>query len=133
MNKTKRTSSRRRRSASRYSAKLLFQFRVVVDGASSKRRICEERIVIVRAHSAKAALSEAKKLGRLARYSYRNSDGQRVHFEFVGIIDFLHLGVERQSNEVWYDVRQLLNPMERKKEIIPSDSSLLAKQQRANK
>ncbi len=48
----------------RYSAKLLFQFRVEIAGDSEKRRLCEERIVVFEARSPKAALAIAKRKGR---------------------------------------------------------------------
>jgi hypothetical protein len=38
----------------------------------------------------------------------------------------LHLGMESSSNEVWYDIVTLLEPMERKNKLIPSDKQLLA-------
>jgi len=44
----------------RYAAKLLFQFRVVVDGEHGVMRTCEERILVLRASSARKALVMAK-------------------------------------------------------------------------
>jgi hypothetical protein len=109
----------------RFAAKLLFQFRVRVDGESGKRRICEERIVVLQAKASKQALAQAKKKGKAAEFHYRNSDGNPVHFEFVGVLDFRHLGIECGADEVWYDIVQRLRPSERKKKLIPPDSFLL--------
>ena len=110
----------------RFAALLLFQFRVMVDGDPGKRRICENRILNLRAANARMALTAAKRRGREAQYSYRNNDGNPVHFEFVGVRDLLHLGSECQSDEVWYEIVRLVKPMERKKEFIPAESKLNA-------
>jgi hypothetical protein len=110
----------------RYAAKLLFQFRVVINGDSGKLRHCEERIINLTSHSATHALSLAKKQARLAQYHYRNSDGNPVYFEFIGVTDLLNLGAECDANEVWYDIRTMLQPMERKHKIVPPASKLNA-------
>lgn len=110
----------------RYSAKLLFQFRVVTAGRQNKRRTCEERIIVVRAASAASALKKAKEEGRKAQHRYKNDSGGVVHFEFVGILDLQHLGPECEANEVWYNIKELLTPMERKKALIPKESKLSA-------
>lgn len=75
----------------RYAAKLLFQYRVIVDGDSGKRRTCEERIILLEANSAPNALRLAKRNGRLSQHQYKNSDGNAVHFEFVGVMELLFL------------------------------------------
>jgi hypothetical protein len=49
----------------RYCAKLLFQFRVTAQGVSGKRRLCEERMVLINARSAKGAVALAKRQGSL--------------------------------------------------------------------
>ena len=111
----------------RYAAKLLFQFRVDVDGAPGKRRICEERIVNFRSKSHDEALRSAKRRGRKSESSYDNSDGNRVTFEFIGVMDLMTLGVEAAEDEVWYDIRERLMPMERREKIIPSEAELIAR------
>jgi hypothetical protein len=110
----------------RYSAKLLFQFRVVVDGDSGKRRLCEERIIVLAAGSAKSALTKAKRAGTKAEYNYLNAQGNAVYFEFVGILDLLRLGDECGPEEVWYDIRERLLPMERRDGLIPPEEQLTA-------
>ena len=110
----------------RYSARLLFQFRVVVDGDAGKRRICEERIITFTSSHARAALREAKKRGRAARHSYKNSNGCPVHFEFVGVLELLCLDPECDADEVWYHIVERVTPMERRATLIPPEDQLSA-------
>ncbi|HET6883578.1 MAG TPA: DUF4288 domain-containing protein [Pirellulales bacterium] len=110
----------------RYAAKLLFQFKVSGAGWQNKRRLCEERIILLSAASARAALTMAKKRGRASQHSYDNSDGNRVNFQFVGVLDLLELGVECDEDEVWYEINERLLPMERKTAIIPPERDLCA-------
>ncbi|MBY0526118.1 MAG: DUF4288 domain-containing protein [Gemmataceae bacterium] len=110
----------------RFAAKLLFQFRVIVDGDSGKRRLCEERIISLDAKSARKALSLAKRRGHKGQYRYKNSDGNPVHFEFVGVMELLCLGAECAEDEVWYDMVEHLLPMERKERLVPPESDLSA-------
>ena len=73
-------------------------------------------------------MAEANRRGIAAQYSYRNSAGRTVHFEFVGVQDLLCLDPECQPDEVWYDIVQLVRPMERKNKLIPKESELNALQ-----
>jgi hypothetical protein len=119
---------------SRYAAMLLFQYRVIVGGKSSLMRTCEKRIIVLTAASARAALAAAKRRGSAAKFSYKNSDNNPVHFEFVGILDLLELGVECEADEVWYDIIKLKRPKERAKSILPPERKLNAiRWQGANK
>ena len=110
----------------RFAAMLLFQFRVMVDGNPGKRRLCEKRIINFTARSGRAALAAAKRRGRAAQHSYRNSDGNPVHFEFIGVQELLCLDPACESDEVWYDIVRLHTPMERKSKLIPPESELEA-------
>lgn len=110
----------------RYAAKLLFQFRVVVDGNDGVMRTCEERILVLRAPSARKALAMAKRRGREARGRWRNSDGNPVHFEFVGVLDLLCLDPECDEDEVWYDIVCRKQPMERAADLVPKEADLCA-------
>lgn len=110
----------------KYGAKLLFQWRVMVGRSSGKRRTCEERIINFTAGTARAALREAKRFGKKAEFDYKNSDGNPVFFEFVGVMDLLHLGSECGQNEVWYDIVERVKPMERRKLLIPPERQLSA-------
>jgi hypothetical protein len=110
----------------RYAAKLLFQFRVVIERDSGKRRLCEERIIVLQASSARSALVKAKSNGKQSEYSYNNDEGNKVYLEFIGILELLQLGVECQEDEVWYDIKEKVLPDERRDKLIPPDSKLNA-------
>ena len=104
----------------RYSAKLLFQFRVD-DKLEGDSRTCEERIITFMAPSAEVALIYAKEKGRDAVTDYANEEGQSVYFEFVGVLDLLELGIECEPEEVWYDVVERHLPI-----TVPDESELNA-------
>jgi hypothetical protein len=108
----------------KYAAKLLFQFRVVSNGMSNRRRLCEERIILINARNAKAALTAAKKRGSQGEHDYENSAGGRVFFEFVGVMDLLELGIECSQGEVWYDIVERLEPKERRGQLVPKEARL---------
>jgi hypothetical protein len=110
----------------RYSAKLLFQFRVTQNGDSGKRRRCEERIITINAPSARDALVKAKRSGLKSQHQYKNGHGNPVRFEFIGVVELLHLGAECAADEVWYDITERLQPSERRCEFIPPESKLNA-------
>ncbi len=61
-----------------------------------------------------------------AQLKYKNSDGNAVHFEFVGVMDLLELGLECEPDEVWYDIRDRLLPMERRDRLLPPEHKLNA-------
>lgn len=109
----------------RYAAKQLFQYRFDSDTPSSMR-LTEERIVVVMASSASGALKAVERRGRQKQSKFRNDDGLLVHLEFVGVVELIHLGVECEPDEVWYDMRRMKGPMERKEKIIPERSLLSA-------
>ena len=98
----------------------------MVNGDAGIRRLCEDRIILVRAPGARSALAKAKARGKAAQYHHRNSSVSRVFFEFVGVTDLLRLGVECEADEVWYDIVQKVKPMERRRELIPSPEKLNA-------
>lgn len=115
----------------RYSARLLFQFRFLdEDSTTATIRTVEERVVVIRADSAKKALAAITKKAKAEKYTARNSDNVAYSFEFIGVLDLLHLDVEAQSNEVWdevwYDIRKMKNPMERRDKLLPKEQDLSA-------
>jgi len=110
----------------RYAAKLLFQFRVIVDGRLKKRRLCEERIILIDAPTAKKALQQAKRRGKQSEFDYANSDCDPVKFEFIGVMDLMELGIECAEGEVWYDIVERISPSERRDRLIPPESQLSA-------
>lgn len=108
----------------RYAAMLFFQFRVVTEGVAKKRRLCEKRLIVFRAANGRAAVREAKRRGRQAQHNYLGARGGRVYFEFVGVLDLLHLGPECDDDEVWYEFHRLQEPMERREQLLPPESEL---------
>ncbi|AMV17842.1 DUF4288 domain-containing protein [Planctomyces sp. SH-PL14] len=110
----------------RFSATLLFQYRVAVDGRDNRNRTCEKRMLLLRAADAGSALRVAEQRGRAAEYEFQNEAGHSVYFEFVGLLDLLHLGAECEADEVWYDIVTLRQPMERRESLIPKSSQLAA-------
>ena len=115
----------------RFSAKLLFQYRVG-SSKNSKFRICEERIVTFREIDARTALDKAKKIGSSSEESYKNDEGGHVHIEFIGVRDLMQLGAESELGEVWYEIKTMLLPMERKKKLIPPEKELIARVVKGN-
>lgn len=110
----------------RFAAKLLFQFRVVDEGEANIMRLCEERIILISAPTARRALGLAKRRGKTAQHSYKNASGAMIYFEFVGLMDLLHLGIECETDEVWYNIIRRKLPMERADSICPPESELNA-------
>ncbi|WP_267221481.1 DUF4288 domain-containing protein [Dyella silvae] len=110
----------------RFAAKLMFQYRVVANGEENVMRLCEERILVLRSTTARKALALAKKRGKVAQHSYKNDSGAIVRFEFVGVMDLLHLGLECDEDEVWYDITLRKRPKERASLLIPEESQLSA-------
>ena len=115
------------RSKRQFSAKLLFQFHVAWGRKNNLRRVCEERVVTFKAQNAERAWKTATRLGTAADFKYRNHAGSTVHFEYLGIMELLELGVERSGpEEVWYDIVERLKPSERKSVFIPRKQDLQA-------
>jgi hypothetical protein len=117
---------KRSSTADRYTAKLLFQYRVLMNKKSNIMRTCEERMVVLRATSARSALSAAKRRGKNAEFQQTNPAGNKVLFEFVGVLDLLRLGPECEKDEVWYDIKVIKQPKERSKKVIPPERKLNA-------
>src|SRR4051794_2612243 len=110
----------------RYAAKLLFQFKVALAGRVKKRRLCEERFIMFKAASARTALEHAKRRGREAQHSYKGGGGANVRFEFVGVMELLLLSLACEEDEVWYEIRTMVSPAERKDELLLPEGSLHA-------
>ena len=88
-------------------------------GGPGKRRLCEERIVQFRAKDANNALQIAKAKGKEAQHNYKNHDGNKVFFDFIGVMGLIACDPACESDEVWYEVKEYLLPMERKTKFIP--------------
>src|SRR5262245_49123251 len=83
----------------RFAAKLLFQYRVTSQGQSNRRRLCERRIIMITALRPEAAFAKAESAGQQGEHQYRNSDGNDVHIEFIGVLELIHLGLECALDE----------------------------------
>jgi hypothetical protein len=110
----------------RYVATLLYQYAAINPKVRAKRRLCEESMILVEAASAREALRLAKRHARQRRFTVGTTSGVRLAFEFIGVRDLLHLGMGCQPGEVWYDIIQLLRPMERRRKLIPPEAHLQA-------
>ncbi len=117
---------KRRPSRRRYSAALLFQCRVVAHGVANRRRICETRIIHFQTTEGRTALRYANKRGHQAEHKWKNRDGSQVFFEFVGVRDLIGCDPVCEPDEVWYQIVELITPMERRRILIPSESKLCA-------
>ncbi len=102
----------------RYAAKLLFQFKVSLAGRVKKRRLCEERFITFKAPSAMKALAHAKRRGRESQCSYKGGGGANVRIEFVGVMELLRLNPECEEDEVWYEIKTMVSPAERRDELL---------------
>ena len=49
-----------------------------------------------------------------------------IGFELVGVLDLLYLSAACEPDEVWYDICEMVEPMERKERLIPPESELQA-------
>ena len=109
----------------RLALKLLYQFRVVINGSSGVFRRCEERYIVLDAPDGPLeAFEKFYKERKRRNHSYTSTDGHRVHCEFVGIIDYILLGTECCENEFWYDFFIKKLPMERKNVLTLSKSEI---------
>lgn len=110
----------------RYSAMLLFQYRADLgNGQSDVMRRCEERLIVLFARNAESALRKAKAHGKESEFNGRSEAGNPLLFEFIGVKDLLDLESLDES-EVWYDIRTLKLPMERREKLIPPEEELNA-------
>jgi hypothetical protein len=46
--------------------------------------------------------------------------------EFVGVLDLIELDPECEEDEVWYEIKTSLRPMERRAKLLPADKDLAA-------
>lgn len=107
----------------RYSAKILLQYRVG-PAEESSFRTCEERIITFHGRSSQEAYDIAMKKGMASQCSYVNDNDMDVHIEFIGVIDLMELGEECEDGDVWYEIKTMLRPKERRSKIIPRRESL---------
>lgn len=116
----------------RYAAKLLFQYRFPNEPQNCYRTV-EEKLVGTEADSAKSAYDFFRERGSIDARQFTNDDGLVVRFEFIGILEMIHLGEEADEDEWWYSVRRMKAPMERRSRLIPNASELSAFQYETSK
>ncbi len=107
----------------KFAALLLFQFRVVKNGKSNKKRICEERIIHLYSETPEIAFHRAQEKGNYEEFDYED-DGCHIFFEFVGIVELVDLAVINSDEEVWSRLIEKVCPIERKDQLIPDISKL---------
>ncbi len=107
----------------KYSVKLLFQYRIE-SNLNEKMRICEEKILIFLIKEDEDIILVSNQKAKEQEFDFINDDGNKVFYEFIGILDVCHLGNEVEDNEVWYNIKTMLTPMERKNKILPSIDQL---------
>ena len=108
----------------RFAAKLLFQLRFENESSKSPMRLAEQRIIVVDAANPDNAYQQALRYGASKQESFLNEDGVEVHLEFVGVMDLMHLGAEADESEVWYEIKRMRAPLERKSRLIPRKGDL---------
>lgn len=111
-----------------YGAKLLFQWRVVEGRKTKQRRLCEERVVLIRAGSPRNALAQAKRYGMAESFKdpVARPRGREVFFEFIGVIDLdtVFANFTEHPAEVWYELRERVRPMERRRKLLVSENRM---------
>lgn len=115
-----------------FASLLLFQFRVVKNGVSNKKRICEERIIHFFEKTPKEALVKAQKRGKEEEFDYEDN-GKHIFFEFIGIVELIDLMLSDKKDEVWSRFVEKVLPMERKNKIIPKKKKLCVFNKSKNK
>ena len=107
----------------KYAALLLFQFRVVTDGKSNRKRICEERIVHLFCGTPEEAIKLAQERGKDEEFDYED-DKRHIFFEFIGVVELVDLISLDGEDEVWSRLVEKVYPLERKDKLIPKVEKL---------
>lgn len=102
----------------RYSAKLLFIWDPDPVTGSRRRRLCEERIVVFRSRSARAAVRKATAIGKTEEIRF--DSGHRLRF--AGILQCMEL--DDDPNEVWWEFKRRAKPEEWARKSSPPMSAL---------
>lgn len=102
-----------------------FQYKFDGDEPGTMRTV-EEKIIVFSCMSAEEAFLAANARGTDDQRNFVNDEGVPGYFEFVGIVDLMHLGIEADEDEVWYDVRKMKDPMSRKESLLPEKKKLSA-------
>jgi len=81
------------------------------------------RIVTYQAASATSALKKAKKIGKDEQHIEKKADGE-IAFEFIGVMELKDISTAFTEGEVWSELVEMVEPMERQKHLIPDESEL---------
>jgi hypothetical protein len=112
----------------RLACKLLFQFRVIIGNSSGVFRKCEERYICINdIENVNDAIEKVFSYAQKANRTYVNPAGNKVHFEFVGVVDYILLEGECDDIEFWYDYTVRKLPMENKKSLVMNKSDIKKK------
>jgi len=87
-------------------------------------RRCEEKTLIFTIKNSEDIISLSIESAKKLEFNYINNCNKKVFFEYIGILDICHLGIEIEDNEVWYNIKTMLTPMERKDKILPNINQL---------
>ena len=118
------------------SLKLLYQFRVMVDGTPGTYRQCDERYVVmdVENDDVEAAIDRFFAKIKETNFRSRNTDGNTFFYEFVGVLEFMIWELEPipfwdterddEVEEFWYEYRVRKLPMENRKKLTISKAEM---------
>jgi hypothetical protein len=84
-------------------------------------------VVLLRARTARDALAQVKQYGRHAGYEDPRKGG-KIMFEFVGVIDLDEMVTDffEHPVEVWYELRERLRPMQRRRKLLVPENRVRA-------
>lgn len=108
----------------RYSAMLIFQYERRSTHAQSMC-LTESRMITFNAADGREAIAYANNYGLKNERWFKDDDGERLRFRFLGISDALELGLEADDCEVWYDVNMRKSYRGRFEKIFISQSELI--------
>jgi hypothetical protein len=67
----------------KYALKLLFQFLIRSDNNINRRRLCEQRIIIIEAKNPSSALKKGKVYAKKCEHDYIGANGGHVFFSLL--------------------------------------------------
>lgn len=109
----------------RYGVQLLFQWRSRKAGKNRAKRLCEKRIIVIKARTYDELFKKITQYGKSNNYSFKNCLYETTFFEYVGILDICELEVIMEENEVWYEIARKLRPMERKRQLTMNKEEMI--------
>jgi hypothetical protein len=90
----------------------------MIKGKPGKFRRCEVRTVVFdNVEYVDEAVDKVFSYVKGKNRTFINTAGNKVYFEFVGVLDYIKMGGECDDSEVWYDYVTMKEPMENRKKI----------------